>query len=211
MSWIKDDDGIPRIRSGLYLDNLKSTVEHTVNLERVSCESIKSTSESLFNALQWFTAANKSIGFNTVSNQISENIYIYKSEFPAKYAKNNTIYKCCTILNGNIQKCQQFLANIYAPPSTSTTTMRPISTTTITSTTTTTRISTTVTTVTTATTRVEYYELIIPKAEPVDTQFIASSSTPCEKSKISLKTKNNKKGYIDSVNSREGEFLKIFK
>ncbi len=143
---------MPRIRSGLYLDNLGSTVQHTVNLEQVSCESIKSTIKPIdptksFNALQWFTAFNKSIGFNTVSNQISDNIYIYKSEFPdsSPLIQNNSIYKCCTILNGQIQECQQFLANIYSSPTT-TTTKTTITTTTTTTTTTATATTTKTTT-----------------------------------------------------------------
>ena len=68
----------------------------------MSCEAIKSSSETTFNALQWFTAANESIGFNTVSNQITNDLFIYKSEFPSnsRHVTNNTIYKCCTIMNG---------------------------------------------------------------------------------------------------------------
>lgn len=52
------------------------------------------------------------IRFNTHSSQIAKLLFNYTSLFPyqSPLIKNNSIYKCCTILNGVIQQCQQFLA-----------------------------------------------------------------------------------------------------
>jgi hypothetical protein len=91
-------------------------VEHNINSESLSCEAIKYTNQlNKFNALQWLTSdMNQTIGFNTHSSQISKYLFNYTSLFPyqSPLIKNNSIYKCCTILNGVIQQCQQFLANI---------------------------------------------------------------------------------------------------
>lgn len=59
-----DDDGLPRIRSGISLDNVNGVVEHNINKEKLSCEALKYSNQvNKFNALQWLTAdMNKTIG-----------------------------------------------------------------------------------------------------------------------------------------------------
>ena len=97
-----DDDGMPRIRSGLQLDNLNAVVEHNVNQENITCEAIKRSKQHSFQALEWFTHDSKKVYFSTMSTKIGDNLYKYESNFPSRHRsiKNNTIYKCCTILNG---------------------------------------------------------------------------------------------------------------
>jgi hypothetical protein len=103
--FLKDDDELPRIRSGLYLDNVNGVVEHTINQENVTCESIKYTNHTSFNALEWFTVDMRKIYFSTISSQITNQLFLYESHFPSDHLsiKNNTIYKCCTIFNGKFR------------------------------------------------------------------------------------------------------------
>lgn len=119
-----DDDNLPRIRNGIFLDSLYATVTHFTNLETVSCEAVKSSDENTFDSLQWFTADTKKVlsyQFSTI--QIDDEIFNYTSLFPnnSNLIKNNTNYQCCTVLKGEIVHCQQFLSIIYSPPETTTT------------------------------------------------------------------------------------------
>ncbi len=93
-----------------------------------------------FDSIQWFSVqSGESLGFQFSTIPITSTLLNYSSEFPydSQLVKNNTSFKCCTMLNGNALTCQQFLALVYSPPTTTTTT-----TTTTTSTTTSTSTST---------------------------------------------------------------------
>jgi hypothetical protein len=92
----------------------------------VSCEVIKRKDSTAFDALEWFTVdssftlSNKQFKVNSIGDYFLN----YTSVFPiwTNLLRNNTVYKCCTLLNNQIVQCQRFLAFIYTPPSTTTTT-----------------------------------------------------------------------------------------
>ena len=122
------------------MDNLNGVVEHTVNVENVTCEAIMGTNQNIFNSLQWFSVDMKEIAFNTISAQITNNILNFSTVFPYYLVPihNNSVYMCCTLLDGIIQECRQFLAYIQYTPTTTTITTTSTTTSTTTTTTTTT-------------------------------------------------------------------------
>lgn len=127
-----DEDNEPRIRNGLVLTSLDSTVTHLVNVETISCEATKDRSESKFDSLAWFTADSTFVLTPEPSKRyelafINDQYVNYTSLFPldSSLLRNNSVYKCCTLFDGKIQSCQRFLAYIYAPPPTTTTTLDP--------------------------------------------------------------------------------------
>ena len=128
----KDEDNIPRIRSGLVLDTFGATVLHYPNLETISCEAVReisaltsssanSTQNPLvnpmeFNALQWFNADRSQIvSFQFSTIQMSANLVNYTSLFPFNSSsyEDNATYQCCTVLDGEIVNCQALAAQIY--------------------------------------------------------------------------------------------------
>lgn len=131
---IKVDDSLPRIRYGLTLSSVNSTVAHFVNLQTISCEAIKPKWSNDFDSIEWYTADST---FSLSERHyelvhLSDMIDNYTSTFPIKtnLLRNNSIYKCCTLLNDKIVSCQRFLAYIYLPPATTTTTTVSTTTTT---------------------------------------------------------------------------------
>jgi hypothetical protein len=78
-----------------------------------------------FDSIQWFSAqSSKPLGLQFSTIPITSTLLNYSSEFPSDshLAKNNTSFKCCTMLNGDVLACQQFLALVYSAPTTTTTT-----------------------------------------------------------------------------------------
>ena len=66
----------------------------------------------MVDSIGWFTHDLVYLGFAFNKLPMSKNIINYTSSFDAssKFVRDNTIYKCCTMLNTVIVNCQQFLA-----------------------------------------------------------------------------------------------------
>ena len=95
------------------MDNIGATVTHFLQTEAIGCEAIQNTElPVMVDSIGWFTHDLVYLGFAFNKLAMSKNIINYTSSFDSssKFVRDNTIYKCCTMLNSVIVNCQQFLA-----------------------------------------------------------------------------------------------------
>ncbi len=109
----------------MLLGSLNATLTHYVNVETIGCEAIVSDdSATPFDSLQWFDSYDSTplpLLEPMQRSRVDARTLNYSIEFPAnsRLVRNNTNYKCCTLLAARIQHCQQFIAiirRVGAPP-----------------------------------------------------------------------------------------------